>query len=378
MFFVYILAIIMLVSMIWIYMLTFNFYTRFDDYYVRYFQSYFINEKNFSLTPYFYKIYNYNWKGYNDFTGDWIDDNLNEDNIYCMRNFFWSNVIDDDCFFRGEYGFLPPNTWINLGKFDGIYGSWLIFYFTWEDVSNIKILVKYQDLDWRYEKYFFITWNSIWKHSFNWQSFSLSLKNLDKVNWIFFNIFLSWWEGLKQIVYNGSWMWIVKKKFNIFPGSIPLFFYDVVMKNYIFETPTNPVNLEIYTWDFDQVDVGVDNCSAFWYNDVKLQWYRYPQFRYVNWIKYLNTDYVDQMYFDIIIVNEKWWWKQEIKNLKLLDYCLLDWSRYKCSIKNIKELNDFFTGDYLFKINVYRYLSWWIIFDQQGSYFKTWHINYCR
>jgi hypothetical protein len=378
MFFVYIFAVVILIVTVGVYILSFNFNSVFDKYYVEYYQSYIIDSKNYSFIPYFYKIYNYDWWWYNDLSGDWVDDDLNEDNIYCTKSFTWNNIIDDDCFFRWEYGFLPPNVWINLGKFDWIFWSWLIFYFTGKNISNLNILVKYQNLDWRYIKYFLITWNSLRKHYFSWESFSLSLKNLNKKDWIFFNIFLSWWNGLRKVIYNGSWKWIVRKKFNIFPGLTPLFFYDVVFKNYVFENPTNPVNLKVITGDFDQINTWPDLCSFQWNNDVKLIWYRYPQFRYNNWTRYLNNDYINQIYFDIVVINLNWWRKKEIKKLKLSDYCNLTEYKYTCSINNIRDLNNFFTGTYLFKINVYRVLSWWIIFNQRWSYFKTWYINYCK
>ncbi len=376
MFFVYIIAIVILVSLVWMYILSFEFWTNFDRYYVDYYQSYFINEKNFSLTPYFYKIFNYNGKWYNDLTWDFIDDDYNEDNIYCYKAFS-GGLVDDDCFFRWEYGLLPPATWISLWKFDSIQWSWLIFYFTWQS-ATINLLVKYQNLDTRQIRYFLITWNSIREHYFEGNSFSLSIKNLNKNSRVFYNIYLSWNEGLKEIQYLWNWKWVIKKKFNIFPGNIPLFFYDILMKTYIYETPTNPVFLKIYTWDFDGTNIGIDSCQASWYNDVKLEWYRYPQFRYVNGVKYINTDYFNQLYFDVVVINENGGWKKEKTNLPLKDYCVMDSSeRYKCVLKNIDGLNNLFTGIYLFKINLYRVLSWWIIYDQQWSYLITWHINYC-
>ena len=376
---IYVLLMIALILMMWAYVISFNFlnfpfYTLYKDYQ----QSLILNIRNYSLANYYYKIYNIDWLWYNDKAGDGdnIDDNLNDDNMYCQKNFGWWTWKDNDCKFLWEQGFLPPSQWLHLGYFPNIHASGLEFKFTGEFFNGVIWEVRVIGRSPATFRFPLSYARSFWKHSFNWENISISLYSLSETWWISFEVWLSWEDGLRYLSYEWSWKNKIAKRFNVFVGYRPLMFSDLAMESEIYEQITNPTNFEILSGDFDNTDIG-DECSASGFNDVKFVWTRFPQWTWSGEVYDPHVDYINEIIFSLNAYNSTAWLLFS-QTWYLSTYCQpanLSQTYFNCSGLML----DLKSGGYLFHVSAYRKTlsGQKQVNSLVGSNVLTWIINYC-
>lgn len=168
------LIIIVIILFMWTYILSINlFLWDFKDLYSSALQSDIVNQRNFDLTPIYMNSYN---------------SDLGNNNYDCTE---W----DNDCKFRWVFGFLPPNSMIDLWNFRLIQGSWFVLDFTWVINKWIKL--------WVYEMWWELAlsntyfWSWYISRELAWKDYNLKLKN-QWDSWVQYMIYLSWWNWLKD------------------------------------------------------------------------------------------------------------------------------------------------------------------------------------
>jgi len=121
------------ITLSWL-ILSINNYIFFDNY-NDYKQSNIINKKDIDLWKYYLKYYN---------QSSW-------DNLSC---FSWNVKVDNNCYSRWYYGFLPPNTSINIWNF--FLKEPTSFIFSWTQNTDIKIENNKQSITYNFNT----TWNT--------------------------------------------------------------------------------------------------------------------------------------------------------------------------------------------------------------------------
>jgi len=183
-----------------IFILNINNYIFFNDY-TTYKQSNIINEKNIDLWKYYIKYYN---------QLTWAD-------LFC---FLWTT--DNNCYFRWNYGFIPPKTNINIWNF--FLEKKSSFIFSWTNNLELKIKNNIEEVTynfnktgqsktfkkWYYNMYIYNTNNT-------WEQFFITSKDTEWIKNMPFYILTyncscySWWTLISTWIFtdcqylNGTW-----------------------------------------------------------------------------------------------------------------------------------------------------------------------------
>lgn len=219
--------------------LVFIFYSNtyfFQNNYFQYKQSNIVNEQNFLLWKEYIKYFN---------SKSW-------DNLFC---FSWTTKTDNNCYFRWLYGFVPPETKINLWNF--YISKSTKFLFSWTnslnlEIKSIKNLNNYIFQNSWETKIFSPSYYTfkIYNPHKNWEQFFITAKNTEWIKQMPFyeltyncNCYDSW-DNLKKIdqlqicanmtwctdtgdyietwtIY--SWKVLLKTNFNIYKDNIKTF-----------------------------------------------------------------------------------------------------------------------------------------------------------
>ncbi len=286
-------------------------------------QSYIIKKNNFELVKKYKVFFNTNGSGFNDLTGDKIDDNQNDDNYNCYKN-FW-NYEDDDClYYKGLYWFLPPETKIYLWKINSLKKNDVLKYFlTWELSKDVVFSVKNKNSF--YKENLSQTWYLDYAFSNKDYNFFVENKNKD---WIQFFLVFSWENNFKEISKN-KWYQLIKDKkifWNDFFSS-ENYIYDMT---WFYERPTNPFKLTLMTGSLDWSGTG---------DDIE-----------INWLRTGNLSYSGQLNFEILTWNTWSLTGWNITGLDLSGYCNND---FEC----IRTWYNFSTWNYYFRVKTYRNLE---------------------
>jgi hypothetical protein len=349
MFFVLFLIFFTLIVFWGFYILSFNFNNFVLDTNLKnFYQSTSLIKQAYKILPDVLDWYSANWSGLNDISSGFVDQNKNDDNFSCYKN-FW-NFEDDDCWWRSLILFIPPSAEINVGYYQL---SWNFFVKCETNSSWLQILLDWSNGQIEQD---FTTWLSLNLALWNWRII-LKNKNLD---WVQCQIYL---DSLMNFdIYSGSWR--VQHTYKFVNSQFKEIFTTKSINFSWYVPPTNPVWFSIISWDFN--DWWSDNCQWTGNNDIVLWWYFTGDLN-------LSGEYM----FEILSWNDLNLWNI-LTWLKLLDLCSLNDSwNWQCRWT----WYDYVTWDYYFKINAVRCINgdcgnilkniWW-------SEIEKVHIDYCK
>jgi len=349
MFFILFLIFFSLVIFWWFFILSFNFNNFVLDSNLKsFYQSVVCIEEAENILPIVMEYYNTNWSGLNDATSWFIDQNKNDDNFSCYKN-FW-NFEDDDCWWRALILFVPPLSEINIGYYKL---SWNFIIKCEENNSWLQIL-----LDWNKGQIVqdFITWLDLNLNLWNWR---IILKNKN-LSWIQCQIFLD--NFIDFSTNSGSW--ILEYNYKFVNSQFKEIFGTKFVKFTWYIPPINPVWFDVISWDFN--DWWIDPCQWTGNNDIVLSWRFTGDYN-------LSGEYQ----FEILSWNDADLWNV-LTWLKLTDICFLNGSwNWQCQWT----WYDYTTGDYYFKVNAYRCIDWSCLNIMKNiwwSFIKEVHIDYCK
>lgn len=179
-----------------------------------FFQSEIVNERNFLLTSWYANYFNKNW---------W------NNNFYCYdKN---GNYEDDDCLFRGFYGFLPPQKKIDVWLFSRQSWTKMIFSFTWAEFSWVDLVLN--EVSWKKRYFYKITQKTFeFPKTLTWSVYNAKLTNL-WTWWIQYFMNFTWWEWIKDFNVAANGQWIISSKYNYVFWKTKLFSNSVDYKLWI-------------------------------------------------------------------------------------------------------------------------------------------------
>lgn len=197
-------------------LLSFNFnLAAFWHVYENLFQGEIINKTNFALTSSFASGLNNDWAGNNDYK--------------CYGS---GGVYEDnDCFFRGMYGFLPPSEKFSITTLNAQPDTAIFLTLTWNYSSWAKVVLKNLS---SYDQYVqIITGDTLIPTNVMspWSKYLVEMQNLDDW-WLQYFFTLSGSEGIKSIQ-NVSWNMYISQYYNNFLRKESVFVNDIEYKIWI-------------------------------------------------------------------------------------------------------------------------------------------------
>lgn len=245
-------AIVVLISVLWIYLISFNFFLQdFNFFADKFLQSYYIWESNNKLNEkYFYDNKTY--------FQDCLDENIEK----CKS--WWI------------YWFIPPNKTIDLWFYQNIYASWFNILLTGNNINTILHINNFTN-DWN-DKYLIQDKKFMFTGDIINQNLNLKLENKEdeRIQFIFN---LTWWNLLKKhkISQNLTWWFDIQVNQNLFIWNRKFFDKNIEYQNSFYIPPPQAYNL---TW--------ISNCSPSW-TWIDLQ--RNRSWANIDWIDEIKYEY---------------------------------------------------------------------------------------